>query len=462
MYKILISLLYLLFQTFFHAQGQTIFGELVISNNKITNIQSFDTGNKILLTYSEKDLESRKVKRTYLIYHDGRIKQIQTNIKADALLLEAMTFGKQEYIYYCVDKGKDIVLWALAHDDSTNTATTLASEIALQGALLASWTDKNLNLILYHKTDNQLEVIKLNKLDVISRKKITAPVDIGGYLKNIEHISYDATISIAQGSSPAKLYHDEDHVFITIDKTSYELLPNVTPETLVLKFDLANETSSSQKISFGGTQRFSSFLFRDKIYRLCITPKSYELKTFDLVKKKLVDVQQISKGPALKDSLIYFRDGKGMRVARNETFSRMMNVSDLCFPSIVLYEENDSITTIVSGNYYGQKGMGTFAGTDMFEGFVTFIITTGIKQMAERPGISRYIYMRRPDKGGEDISLRERIDNYEISLEAKSSFFDYKSYMDFEGGVLAIYHNADVNKLIFVLFSRNQNSTSTD
>jgi hypothetical protein len=444
-----VSFLCILIISIVDVQGQTLLAEFELPSKKIDNIQSYASGNKIFLSYDDHSADDTKV--FYRIDSLGKSIRFSNVALANAVACGVTNSGDNNYLYFLEGKGK-LVVRAMLYNNDANKFNVLPDAIEVTGELLGTWADENLYLVLYNKEMNQLEVRAIYKMKLLSQKTFVLPMSFKPYYKDAQFISERFTSSIGSGASKVKLYHKGKYLYITIDQNYISSSVKVKPETTVLKFNVEDGSQSIQRINSGTHYRFTSFLYNDdKVYRATNSRGSYELRIFDLLTKKMVAETKIPRDTALRDSLIYTRSGKSSRIMRKESFSRMMKISSLCEPALIVYPENDSSTTILWGNYLMDKGIAPAAGINSLAGVLSMVIVTAIKQMQEPPGLARYFYINDTHTSGIG-SLRKKIDNYEISLEMKKEFYRYKGYFDYGNGAVGVYQDARNAKLRLIKY----------
>jgi hypothetical protein len=439
--------------------AQSQLAEITLPAAKIGNIQSFIEKEKVFLFFDVTNTQtSSTTKKCYQINSEGKSIQFQSDLLKDVVVCGVTNYGDDYYLYYLTGKRKHILLKALVYNEISGKCTSLDGEISVEGELLGSRSDSHFSIVLYSKALNQIKFLQLNKLEIQDNKVFDLPFNLTYDYKSISYIPESSMTSIGQSASKYKLYQTKKQLVIAIDNIN-GMSEISTPQTILMKLNLIDGTQSIHWIKANTKNDFSTFLYKDSLYRLITSKKTHELQSINIAKNTSLTKKIIVRDSTLKDSAIYLRLGKAVRIHKKENLYKIMTISNACQPSIVILPGRDSCElTILWGSYFNEKGSGVFGGINPIAAIITMAITTAIKQMAEPPGLSRYTYMNMDCTQTVTFShgnrpLRQLIDDYEIELEKNKVFFASKGYQEYGTGALGIYFNERSYKLLLIKFN---------
>lgn len=437
--------------------AQLNLAEIKLPTSKIENLQSFTQGDKIFIFYDEVNPQSiLKIKKYYVVDANGSEMGFTANTLGSAVLYGVNDYNEEYYFYYIVENRKSITLRAFTHNKISNKRDIASGAVEISGELLGVWSNEGLNLILYNKSLNQLKVIHINKLQIQSEKAFDLSYDLRYDYKYLNYIPEGSITSIEQASSRYKLYQNNKELIIAIDHKG-NLGSSLTPQTIVMMLNIETGTQSIHWMKANTQNNFSTFIHGDYLYRLTTSKKDHKFQVIRIKDKAIVNEKTIIRDSTLKDSLSYLRFGKSARINQKENVLKMMKIANATDPAILVLPGKDSCDlAILWGTYLEDKGAGGFVGTTP----LTAIISLAISAAIEPSGLSRYFYLRSDCNqpfafGNGNKSSRQLIDDYEIDLEKKKTFFTSKGYRVYNNGILGLYFDSRAGSLTLVKFGNN-------
>jgi hypothetical protein len=447
----------------FTINAQTVLAEFKLPHNKVNHLQGVSTKNKLFLLYDYWESDPHvETKACYEISWDGTSQKIALDQFDDMVLCSVSEYDSGYYFYYLSEYHKTLTLQANIYNHVTDTSKLLDDEIKIDGELWGISNEDGLSLMIYNRERNQLKVLQLEKFQITHESVFDLPVDFTMDYKYMTYIHDNYLTTIEQGSSKYKLYKKNKAIMITIDQT-FDESNTGNPQTIILKLNLDDGSQTTQNINANHRGSFRSFLYKDKLYRTTISKKKHELDVFDLETGNLINKKEILFDTAFKESPVYLRSGSDLHISETENFLNMMKMSNACDPSmVVLAEKNMCNTTIIWGSYLDKGGIGpkVLHARHPVPGTLTTVIGTAVWQMMEPKGISRYSYLdENCMQSGEyntpqTKSLREIIDDYEVSMAKEKKLFTYKGYFDFLDKTIGVYLESNSYNLVLVSFEK--------
>ncbi len=452
------------------ANSQSVLAEFEVPTGKISNIQSYIMRDTILLSVDTSDPKFQTdIKRFYLVGPDGNSKQFNTTLIGNSPLCGISRYDNDHYLYYLSGKRKNLILKAMLHNATDDALKLAEKEIEIGGALIGTWNDNGLFLIVYDKFSNQLKVLRINKMDVQSEKVFDLPFDFSKDYKGLSYIPESRFTSFSQASSKFKIYKIKNELILTVDLTLTELATKSQTTVVIINIESGEQTV--KRFADNQLTYFRSFISNNKLYKASVSKNYFLLRIHDLATDSLIGKNDIVRDTTFKEIFVYRRIGADFRISHHkETLYSMMKTSTACLPSVVVTQEDSCNVSVIWGTYFNDKGVyypGGLLITNPIAGIIDIVATNAIMQMREPPGISRYFYVEnncdRPAEVVENknVPLRQLIDDYEISLDLKRVFSDYKGYFDYQNGGIGLYqgHRDDKNKLTLIKFDKTSSVT---
>lgn len=453
----------IMISSLFHIHAQTLFAEFKLPHNKVNHIQGLSTGDKLFLFYEYWENDPRnEIKVCYEINSDGSSRKIALDQFDDMVLCSVSRYDSGYYFYYLSEYHKTLTLQANVYNHIADTSKLLNQEIKIDGELWGISNDDGLTLMIYNRDRNRLRVVQLEGFQITHENEFDLPVDFTMDYKYMTYINANSLITTEQGSSKYKIYKIKKSIVITIDQT-FDESNTGNPQTIILKLNLDDGSQTTQNINANQRGSFRSFLYKDKLYRNTISRKKNELDVFDVESGNLINKKEVLFDTTFKESRVYLRSGSDLHISAQETSFNMMKLSNAYDPSIVVLPENNTCnTSIIWGSYLDKGGIGpkVLHARHPLPSTLATVVSSAVWQMTEPRGISRYSYLdENCTQSGEynapqTRSLRQIMDDYEISLSKEKSF-TYKGYFECFGKTIGVYLESSSFNLMLVTYEKN-------
>jgi hypothetical protein len=435
---------------------QSVLKEINLPSGKIKNIQAFASGDNFYLLY---DVFNPKKKDflnvTLQLKQDGTANEMLYEHKENAILLAIQDEPDSAWFYYLVEEDRSLMIRALRYDHKTNKSKWQNKTIEIENNIVGIIFDKTLSVIAYDDDLNQLQYLEIDRMRRADNRSFEIPFSLKEYYKRITVIKdNDPLTSIEQGSSKVKVYKKDKKIILTIDHTLYE--SRSSPNTDVLVFDIASGKQTIRNFPTNARNSFRSFIHNDLLYRAISSTKILQLEIFNMLTGEFINRTEIRRDTTQNPPPIYLRNGRTFRTVKTETVNDLMATTSVTDPSVVLFT-SDSCTTLLWGSYYVKDNVMIVPGSIIIAPIATLlasVTTAAITSKIEPYGISRYFYTVEPknENSEKNLPLRQRIDDYEISVEREKIFYKYKNYAEFQRSTVGIYFDAKAMKLILVKF----------
>ena len=429
--------------------------------DKIWNIQTYVAGDKVVISFVEPDYKLHAdVKQFYIIGPDGNSIAFQSDSLAKTVSCGASRYGDEYYLYHFNGKRKNLRLGATIFHALSNKHTISPKEIDINGVVCGIWNDENLCIASFDKHNNQLHILKVDRLLVIEEKIFDIPfAHVEDYHHSLGAITEGNMTSFEKGAAQLKLYKNNHEIIMTVDQNFFGTTG--TPQTIVMKFNLETGSQTMHEIKAGESRSFTSFVHNDKLYTSAVSRKKFELSTFDLNTGSLISSKSITKDSVDERMNVYIRSGKKGTVYKTESFVKMMSKANATEPALIVYSGKDSSATVVWGTYlketppsaYYVAFAGGLAGSAVY-----FIVYSAITDLSSTQGTSRYLYLVKPETQAPEFTteankpLRQQIDDYEMEQQEKKISYVSKGYVDYQNGTVATYFDSKNHQLSLVRF----------
>ncbi|HZB11932.1 MAG TPA: hypothetical protein VE467_02835 [Chryseolinea sp.] len=414
------------------------------SKNQQLNFQAIPFGDSILFSYDEVvGPNGRRVRDVKWISKAGIAHDIFCPVNVFAVELE----GDKVYHYYREKRS----LRAYEKLMNSRTMNNLPESVEFDDVIiLASYVEENLFLILLKEGGNEISVLEIAGMQVVNTTTYKLPISLDDFIKKNTYVEfYDAPLLDSfKGRGRVKIFLGGSGLTLVIDESRMDATKSNPNVTHLLQLDKAGEVRYHNFPSTGKAD-FGSFLYDGKLFQNHIGKEKFTLLVYDLSGRQLMryDVAADSLNVGKKESpRVNFRQGRESFQGW-DNFQKIFKGTGMWDPIIVV-SENGQGYRIQWGTYFDEKGLGTPGVGSPLTMMITFFVTTAITQVADGPGLSRYLYFETDLSTGKILPaevpplglLRGKIDEYERSRQKKNQTpFESKSYIPFLDGVVAIY-----------------------
>jgi hypothetical protein len=409
----------------------------------------------VFLAYLDKDRKTfHRVKKGFWIDSTGKVREVPFNILED-FVFTGVARHQDRIFFYFLGKVAEQLTLKIYEQPSGSDGLIERQSIIVHETLVSMQVKRNeAFLISYDKEGKFLKVLRINGKDVITEKKFEIPFSLKNHLKNSSGlIANDQLVSVAQGSAKFKMFLEGNELVISIDQP----FKSKDSKTIILKLNIDTGGQKIYEISAPDDDDFTSFYRKDKLYRLIISTKLFQVMRYDVTSGAPEVLKQIIKDKSLVKDSTYFREGKTRKIEYGTLYNMVAGSANFEPSILVEPTKDDGVERIIVGGYYNQEGSGVVAGIpNPIIMIATFLITHAIIRLGEGPGISRHIYLKgntaqgfdfEPIKNNPEPSVRQVIDEYEISttFDVKESidrwflYLLYKGYLKLPDGALGIY-----------------------
>jgi hypothetical protein len=453
---------------FIALQAQTPFAEFSLERNNIDHIQAFAVGDSVFFTYTDKNPDNAtRLKKGYWIDSSGAASRVEINSLEGSLLCGVTKQGGKIFYYYLSKNTGGLHLKML--EQETGSEPKHSNDLVqIQHELVSVHVENNqLFVTAYDPETQSLKFTSLNG-STVEQKSFRMPFDLkkhlrrsGGFIVNSELAGLD------QGSGMVKFYREGEQLVITVD----ERFVYDSSKTTVIKIDPDTGAQSVSVIPSPELYALCSFYHNNLLYRILRrTDKEIKINVYSIGSGEMLYTRTLIKSKALKHAWIVQRLGKERKILHT-TMDKLFYFDAELSILVQPVAASEDVRLII-GNFYDQNGPGIVAGVpNPLLMLTTFFASHAVKGLMEGPALSTYAYLKgnvskgfefEPVKQNPSASLRQRIDNYEISrdTDVKESidrwflYLEYKGYLELKKGAIGIYQEKrkNVRKMILLKY----------
>jgi hypothetical protein len=446
------------------AHGQETYAELNLESNKIDDIQAFEVGDSVFLTYTDKD-----VRRTFWIDGSGKTSQVYLTHVGEIRLCGIQKNPDTTFLYYLKEEDQLLRLSVLKQSSHGGNIYSGGKPVNFSGDPIAIYTDdQELIAVSYEKKYNSVEIISVRRGIQASRMVLQMPEDFRQYSSSSGFITSTELTTIAQGSAPTKIYKDGRSIIFTIDEDRFAAGKSATR---IIRIDLSTGEHVMHTLPGPDDHKFSSFYLDNNLFRLATSYNSFQWSVYDVQTGNSVYTKNLDKEKSLRNQNVLLRMAESQEVWHVPLYGM---IGDYAEPSIIVERiPGTGNLRILTGTFQNSKAVALPAGGTPLAMLTTLVIKNVINQLEAPPGINKYFSLTgnvdkgfdfEPVENNSSPSLRQIIDDYEISrtsgvpknAEKWSWFLLYKGYLQLQDGALGIYHEKrkEGKKLILLKYTK--------
>jgi hypothetical protein len=435
---IIISILF--FNSLFNLYGQKDFAKIELVNGIIENIQAFPVGDSIFFSYLTKQFKGDFIKAGW-IYPNGTIDGFDFNEIRGKNLLEISRRSNDHFFYYSGPKKNlvKILKWEMI----TNAKTVIDDKIDLGGAFLTSFINNGvITFISFNNDSDELIFLKVSGTEVIEKKTVPVLKFYSSFLKKssfVEAFEKGIQNNSATGAARVKIIDDRTSFLFIIDQPFDPEFANRVCRSSVIRVDKQSFQSQQFTINDFSKDQFSSFAFDSSFFRVSVSKKKMMVSIFDLKTRQLKKSESFVVDSS-ENFKAYYRRGSTHKIAEESSY-HLIELS-AGTPAILVTSVNDS-NIIRVGTFYNEGGMIGPAGANPVTALAVMVVGTAIRQMIEKPGVSRYFYLKENDNHTNfELStdnINQRIDDYELGFK-KDHEIKSKIYVPVRNGFVGLYY----------------------
>jgi hypothetical protein len=387
------------------------------------------------------------------ILPDGRVRKIDVGDLDENPLAGIISVNSDiKQFYFLQEKGKSILLKAMEVNLKDNSKSTPQNKYEIKGKLLGLNQQPNKLLIIsLEPSGTELKIALVSRFGVDERI-YKLPINLNSFRESeISVIASTQYISVLQALSKVKIFWTPNNVSIIVDGLQDSKKKNYG--TLIGK--LHKEGEGISKFIPESTDNFRSYLVNNRLYRFVNKTNEITLTIFDVTSGEQSFTTTYLKGAEYSHNSVIFREGKKDQITMMSNIGEMVRFADRSIPFVTAKEDTvNKNLWITCGSYFNEKG----ATLPLFPNPATLIaalIGTMTKQLSEGPGISRYFYLKiKPDNSSSmytkdpENGIRQKIDNYEIDLNASQKGTHKIGYFQYKDGILGLYRKERVFRLV--------------
>ncbi len=439
---------YILLMFVFFYPGQEAIAQQVItefkSKNQQLNFQAIPFGDSILFSYDEVvGPNGRRVRDFKWVSKTGDAHDIFCPVNVFAVESE----GNKIYHYYRERNS----LRAYEKLVDSRTMNNVPESIEFKDVMiLASYVDGNLFLILLKEGGKEISVLEIAGMRVVNTTIYQLPIALDEFIKKNTYLEFydEPRLDSFKGRARVKIFRDGADIYMVIDEKHIdptESNPNVTH---VVHLQKAGEVKY-HKFSSKGNADFGSFFCDGKLFQNHISKEKFSLVSYDLSGKQLMRYEFIADSVDIRQ-----KESPKVNLRRGhesfqgwDSFRHMFKNIWISDPVIVVSKDHHGYR-IQWGTYVDEKGPAPLISATPLTTMLSFVAISAIRQTLEGTGVSRYVYFEADPGTGKILPaelqptgvLRAKIDEYERNRQKKNnSPFEFKSYIPFLDGVVAIY-----------------------
>jgi hypothetical protein len=435
---------------------QTQIAAFDLQTNNIEAVQAFTVHDSVFFTYTAKvPATSTYVKKGYWIDNNGKVTEQPFNVLPGMPSCGITKIAGVTFYYFVGVTNQAVSLQIFKQPVGHQKIMSSASSIPIPGKKLLSATADGdiLTIVSYDDEAREVSVVCLKGEEKVVEKHFVLSVSLKPFYKSSSGILLtDNLVDIESAASKMKMYHESDHIVISVD----EVFKKNNSKTLIFKLDLNSEKVQEFNIPAPDDDRFNSFYNESKLYRIVMSDKRFQFKVYDVQSGKQLHDTQIAKADVEKSRETFFRIG-GTKKTGYDHLQTMFRAAQEATPAILVEPiNNTNDIRVVVANYFDDKSAGVIIFPEPTLLIASFLISRAVLSLQESPGIARYFYLTgntddtftfEPIKKDKNLSIRQVIDEYEYSrtmsmtkgLERWDIYLKYKAYIKVKTGAIGIY-----------------------
>jgi hypothetical protein len=475
--KAKMTLIVLAVALFSNLLAQTPFAEFNLESNNIDDVQAFEVGDSVFLTFTESKASVSTKKGFWIIDQQVQNEMALNHIAGLPFCGIIRNDGKVFYYYLYGDRSLK-VKW-FTQSITNSTISPGKADFNVPGKLVSVNTIGNKIVVISYLEAAQEFTVQDLKGESVKNRTIKISFDISKYLKTSSGLITGSDLTtFGQGSAKLKIYTEGDDLVITVD----DPFVKNNSKTTVIKLNFATGKETMFTIAGPDDDQFASFYDNEKLYRLIMSPVLWRLDVHDIHTGNTLHSKSIKREKSLEHNVTVQRIERTNQIFYSDLNNLIQRSRD-ADPAIIVQRTDGDDVRVFIGTFFNDKDPGSFSGigSNPLLGIVAFIITRSIGQLREPPGVSDYISLiGSPAKGFEFESIRNNnsttapsirrvIDTYELKKETdvKSSerwslFLQFKGYAELKNGALGVYQekrNRD-KKLVLLKYEAKEKASS--
>lgn len=389
---------------------------------KADNIQVINFEKELFVAYKVEFPKPKTNPYHFYWVREGLVEEVDFPELNGKLISSVTRDSLHNYFHYFEEKNKSISLWGIKENRLTGKKE-ISSPTTIDGRLIGiTGSRERVFIYSFEKKAYRLKVTEMVNDKIVNESLYGLSFDLSKFKgSDIAFIPEGSFIGTTQASAPIKVFAGPEHVRITFDDPFDEFAssPQNHYKTTLVDINTQTGTVSNKMITEASKGNFRSVPFSKYLFRTVMWANELTLQMFDVEKGELVSTKKIVSDKQHKDQKVFLREGLRNRISQNETLSNMIHSSWACVPFVVADKDvqTDSSAVVTWGTYYNGRGALPLPSPNVI-GLVIMAVGTGIRQIAEGPGLSRYFYLRGSPKEQFQIIndvdvVRSRIDSFE-------------------------------------------------
>jgi hypothetical protein len=354
------------------------------------------------------------------------------------------------YLYYMDGKKRTKEINAIVVDLENRTKHELDSSILISGNIIGTFVDnKELVFVVLDPGGFRLSIFAINKMNVVSKAEFDLPNGISDYMLDgttVEMYVDQTEINSFKGKSKIKFYKYGNGFYLTIDRPFQYI-------TELITLDPATKLVSIKTFNAPRHYDFNTYFFNEKFFRTLSHRNEIKVSVCDAKSGDTLAWKAFKQGEII--SPIYFRYGKRNIIHDKAKSFTMLNEAGASHATMNVCEK-DGKYIIQPGTFYDNQNQGLIVSPLDMVGVIASVVSNTVLQGMEGPAVSRYYYYEWDGlsknmnlKGDAILTLKEKIDRYEIDQARKKVKCKYKSYTSYRKGIVATYYYSKTASLVY-------------